>query len=61
MTVVIQMRGLIKRFGSVLAVHELSFEVQSAAGDSGSPPPTTAATLAFAFAGAQLLVHRDVT
>ncbi len=50
MTAVIQVRGLVKRFGSVLAVHELSFEVQSATvtgflGPNGAGNTTTQRTL----------------
>jgi len=45
-TAVIEVRGLVKRFGSVLAVHELSFEVESATvtgflGPNGAGKTTT--------------------
>jgi len=47
---VIEVRGLVKRFGSVLAVHELSFDVQSATvtgflGPNGAGKTTTLRTL----------------
>ncbi len=50
MTAVIEVRGLVKRFGSVVAVHELSFDVQSGTvtgflGPNGAGKTTTLRTL----------------